>query len=96
MRLTRIQMEIYARRLDLDLEVRGRIVIVGANDVGKTFIFRLLNLTLGTTAQLYQSLSVQDVRDPEKPLGVNLACDSLTDDERRLFHCQGFSGGVRV
>jgi putative ATP-dependent endonuclease of OLD family len=79
-------MENYARLQDLDLEVRGHLVIVGANDVGKTSILRMMNLTLGSTAQLYQGLSVADVRDPEKPLAVNLAFDTFTDDERRLFH----------
>lgn len=89
-------MENYARLLDLYVEVKGHLVIVGANDVGKTSILRLLNLTLGPTSQLYQCLSVQDVRDPEKTPGGNPAFDSLTDAERRLFHGQGFRGGVRV
>jgi len=34
---------------DLNVEVRKHAVIVGANDVGKSSILRMLNLTLGAS-----------------------------------------------
>lgn len=39
-------------------------VIVGANDVGKSSLLRMLNLTIGVpTSQLYQQQMVTDMRD---------------------------------
>ena len=52
-------------RADLDLGLRRHAVIVGANDVGKSSILRMLDLTLGCpTASLYQSLFPSDLYDP--------------------------------
>lgn len=53
MRLSRIEITNHSRIQDLNVKVRGHAVIVGANDVGKTSLLRMLNLLLGsTTAQL--------------------------------------------
>lgn len=87
MELTRVNVENYSRLRDLDIAVRGHLVIVGANDVGKTSLLRLLNLLLGsTTAQLYQGLAPQDLRDSGQPLIVTANFASFTDEERILFH----------
>lgn len=86
MRLTKIRVENYARLRDLDISVRGHLVIVGANDVGKTSLLRLLNLVLGSTAQLYQNLSVDDLEAPGRPLVVSASFGSFSDAERVLFH----------
>lgn len=76
----------HSRIQDLDLEVRRHAVIVGANDVGKSSILRMLNLLLGTTtAGLYQALSPRDLRDPEQPLILNVWWSGFTDESRRLF-----------
>lgn len=85
-RLTNIRVENYARLGDLKLSVRGHLVIVGANDVGKTSLLRLLNLLLGSTAQLYQNLSNDDLQQPDRPLIVSATFSSFTDAERILFH----------
>ncbi|GAP61257.1 hypothetical protein AHiyo1_49400 [Arthrobacter sp. Hiyo1] len=72
MRLSRIEIKNHSRIQDLDLGVRRHAVIVGANDVGKSSILRMLNLLLGaSTAGLYQSLTPADLRDLEQPLVVN-------------------------
>ena len=72
MHLSRIEITNHSRIEDLDLEVRRHAVIVGANDVGKSLILRMLNLLLGTsTAGLYQALKTSDLRDQEQPLVVN-------------------------
>ncbi|WP_170226342.1 hypothetical protein [Rudaeicoccus suwonensis] len=47
--------------------------IVGANDVGKSFLLRLLNLLLGATfQQLYSALTPAELRDPAQPLRVTV------------------------
>ncbi|WSK72006.1 AAA family ATPase [Streptomyces sp. NBC_01276] len=77
----------YARLQDLDIEVRKHLVIVGANDVGKTSLLRMLNLTLGATlGQLYQSLSRADLRDQDQPLTVEAVLAEFSDIENATFH----------
>lgn len=86
MRLSRLAIINHSRIQDLDLEVRRHAVIVGANDVGKSSILRMLNLLLGTsTAGLYQALKPSDLRDPEQPLVVNACWSDFTDKNRRPF-----------
>lgn len=86
MRLATIRVENYARLRDFEISVRGHLVIVGANDVGKTSLLRLLNLVLGTTAQLYQSLSIDDLEKLDRPLVVSVSFGSFSDAERVLFY----------
>lgn len=85
-RIQRITVRNHARLVDLDISVRGHLVIVGANDVGKTSLLRLLNLTLGPTAQLYQQLTVDDLRDSDEKLVVDIQFTDFTDEEKRHFH----------
>jgi putative ATP-dependent endonuclease of OLD family len=86
MRLSRMEIKNHSRIQDLDLEVRRHSVIVGANDVGKSSILRMLNLLLGTsTAGLYQALTPSDVRDLEQPLIVNAWWADFTEKNRRPF-----------
>ncbi|WP_255029218.1 ATP-dependent endonuclease [Rhodococcus sp. GA1] len=86
MRLSRVEITNHSRIQDLDLEVRRHAVIVGANDVGKSSILRMLNLLLGTsTAGLYQALKLSDLRDPEQPLVINAWWSEFTDENRRPF-----------
>lgn len=86
MRLSRIGITNHSRVQDLSVEIRRHAVIVGANDVGKSSILRLLHLLLGTsTAGLYQALKSADLRDPSKPLIVNASWSDFTDADRRPF-----------
>jgi putative ATP-dependent endonuclease of OLD family len=86
MRIIRIEVRNHSRVEDFDVEVRGHAVIVGANDVGKSSILRLLNLLLGaSTGQLFQQLSVADVADHTQELLVEVTLDDFTDVERTLF-----------
>lgn len=86
MRLGRITVTNYSRLADWDIKVREHLVLIGANDVGKTSFLRLLNLTLGPTGQLYQQLSRADIRDASLPLVLNASFLDFTDAERQLFH----------
>lgn len=72
---------------NMDVKIRRHAVIVGANDVGKSSILRLLNLTLGTTTgTLYQRLSKADLADELQPLVVDVTLNDFTEAERTLFH----------
>ncbi|UUU38718.1 ATP-dependent nuclease [Streptomyces sp. NBC_00162] len=91
----------YARLQDLDIEVRKHLVIVGANDVGKTSLLRMLNLTLGATlGQLYQGLSRADLRDQDQPLTVEAVLADFSSIESALFHREididAFSGAMSL
>ncbi|TFB86874.1 DUF2813 domain-containing protein [Cryobacterium algoricola] len=85
MRIRHITAQNFARLADLNLNVRGHLVLIGANDVGKTSLLHLLNLTLGPTAQLYQMLGVADLRDSERALGVTVQFEDFNDSDRRIF-----------
>ena len=86
MLISHVEIANHSRIPDLSLEIRGDAVIVGANDVGKTSILRLLDLLLGaTTGQLYQRLSLADLADPSAELAVEAVFSGFTDEERRLF-----------
>lgn len=87
MRIDRVQVSNHSRIPDLSLQFRTHAVIVGANDVGKTSLLRLLNLLLGcTTAQLFQRLSLDDLDDLGAELVVEARLMDFDDVDRRLFH----------
>ncbi|MFT0848887.1 AAA family ATPase [Actinomycetaceae bacterium L2_0104] len=86
MRISRVAIANHSRFQDLDLDVRRHAVIVGANDVGKSSILRLLNLVLGTsTSGLYQALTPADLRDKDTPLSVDVWWTDFTEKNRRPF-----------
>jgi putative ATP-dependent endonuclease of OLD family len=86
MRLSRIEITNHSRIRDLKVDVRGHAVIIGANDVGKTSLLRLLNMLLGnTTAQLYQQAGIADLRDATAGFVVEARFVEFTDPERTLF-----------
>lgn len=87
MRLGHLKATNYARLQDLDIEIRQHLVVVGANDVGKTSLLRLLNLTLAAPlGQLYQRLSRGDLRDEARPLTVEAVLVDFSDVEQGLFY----------
>lgn len=86
MRISRVVITNHSRIQDLDIDIRRHAVIVGANDVGKSSILRILNLTLGTsTTGLYQALTPGDLRDPDKPMVVKVWWTDFTEQNRRSF-----------
>lgn len=61
MRLCHVTIENFARFPNLNIQVRDHLVLVGANDVGKTSVLNCLNLVLGSSIQqVYQAISVED------------------------------------
>lgn len=86
MRINHLQAINHSRIGDLDLDVRDHAVIIGANDVGKSSLLRLLQLLLGSsTGQLFQQLSLADLRDRATALIIEARFIAFTDPERRLF-----------
>lgn len=86
MKLTRVKFENYRRLADGELEVREHLVLVGANDVGKSSLLRALDLVLGaTTAQLYANLSVDDFRVSTDDLVLEVELTDFSDVEKALF-----------
>ena len=86
MRLSRVGITNHSRVQDLAIDVRRHAVIVGANDVGKSSILRMLDLLLGSsTAGLYRALTPADLRDDEQQLVVDAIWTDFTDENRRVF-----------
>lgn len=86
MRISRIKIKNYSRIKDLDLSIRRHAVIVGANDVGKSSILRMLNLILGASmSELYRELTPEDIRDHREPLEVDVYWDGFSDKNRIPF-----------
>ncbi|MBP5802727.1 AAA family ATPase [Microbacterium maritypicum] len=86
MKLTRIKIENYRRLEDTEIEVRDHLVLVGANDVGKSSLLRAIDLVLGaSTAQLYGNLSADDFRDSDQELRFEVELSNFSKDEKALF-----------
>lgn len=86
MRISALAVRNHSRIPDLTLSIRQHAVIVGANDVGKSSILRLLNLALGaSTGLLYQRLTGSDLASADVPLVVDITLADFTDAERALF-----------
>lgn len=86
MRISAVFIANHSRIPNLSVNIRKHAVIVGANDVGKSSILRLLNLTLGaSTGALYQRLRKNDLRASDAPMVVNVTLADFTDEERALF-----------
>jgi putative ATP-dependent endonuclease of the OLD family len=84
--ISQIDVSNHSRIRDLKLDVRNHAVIIGANDVGKTSLLRLLDLLLGSsTGQLFQRLSLTDLDDPAADMVVAVQFMDFTDAERTLF-----------
>jgi putative ATP-dependent endonuclease of OLD family len=99
-RLASVRFENHRRLRDAAIEVRGHLVLVGPNDVGKSSVIRCLDLLLGASvAQLYARISVADFRDPAAPLVVEAVLSDFTDHEKALFADQitvGAAGGLSL
>ncbi|QVG65551.1 ATP-binding protein [Curtobacterium flaccumfaciens pv. flaccumfaciens] len=68
------------------MELRDHLVIIGANDVGKTSVLRLLDMLLGaTTQQHYRTFTSNDIRTSADELVVEARLEGLTPDEVAQF-----------
>lgn len=86
MRLTKIAVANHSRLADVELQVRGHLVLVGPNDVGKSSLLRCLDFLLGaSTAQLYQRIVPEDFRDTEQPLVIEAELADFSSADEALF-----------
>lgn len=86
LKLSRLKVENYRRLQDFEIEIRSHLVLVGPNDVGKSSLLRVIDLTLGASvAQLYASLSVADLRDTAEPMIAEIELTGFSADDRALF-----------
>jgi putative ATP-dependent endonuclease of OLD family len=86
MRLSRFRVENHSRIADFEIDVRGHLVLVGPNDVGKSAILRAVDLLLGASpAQLYARLSRSDFRNATSPLVLEALLQEFNESEKALF-----------
>jgi putative ATP-dependent endonuclease of OLD family len=86
MRLIKITIANHSRLFDTEVEIRGHVVLVGPNDVGKSSLLRCLDLVLGaSTAQLYQRVVPEDFRDQEQPLVIEAELADFSAADEALF-----------
>jgi putative ATP-dependent endonuclease of OLD family len=86
MRLTRLEITNHSRIADVAIEIRDHLVLVGANDVGKSSLLRCIQFALGaTTAQLYSQLVAEDFRDVATDFAVEVDLADFSADERAVF-----------
>ncbi|HEY8885966.1 MAG TPA: AAA family ATPase [Candidatus Microsaccharimonas sp.] len=86
MRLTRLKVENHRRLANLEIGVRKHLVLVGANDVGKSSLLRCLDLILGaSTAQLYAKITPDDFRDSDQPFLIEVDLADFTAVDKALF-----------
>jgi putative ATP-dependent endonuclease of the OLD family len=85
-RLKKFELSNYKRVGDLEIHLRDHLVLIGANDVGKTSLLRALDLLLGPTPQIYSAISVADIRDQDSSMVARAVFTDFTDVDRALFH----------
>ena len=86
MKLSRFAITNHGVLEDTSVEVRDHLCIIGANDVGKSSLLRLLNLLLGATVQqLYAALSPSDLREADEALVVTADLTDLSPEEAGSF-----------
>lgn len=85
-RISKLEIENHSRIADVKLDVRTHLVLVGANDVGKSSVLRCLQLALGaSTGQLYSQITSEDFRDAAQPLVVEVTLVDFTTDDQAAF-----------
>lgn len=86
LKLVAIRLKNHSRLADLDLQVRTHLVLVGANDVGKSSLLRCLNLILGSsTAALYSRITKDDFAEPKNPFVIEVDLTDFSLDEQAAF-----------
>lgn len=86
MKLVRLHIQNHSRLADVAIAVRDHLVLVGANDVGKSSVLRCLQLVLGaSTAQLYAQITGEDFRDADSEFVVEVQLVDFSDDEKAAF-----------
>lgn len=86
MKLTRLHIANHSRIADVSIDIRDHLVLVGANDVGKSSVLRCLQLVLGaSTAQLYAQITGDDFRDADSEFVIEVELVDFSDEEKAAF-----------
>lgn len=86
MHLTRVVIKNHRRLADTDIEVRGHLILVGPNDVGKSSLLRCLDLLLGaSTAQMYSRVTADDFRDESQSFTIEASITDFDKDDQATF-----------
>lgn len=86
MYLTRVVVKNHSRLADTDIEVRGHLILVGPNDVGKSSLLRCLDLLLGaSTAQMYNKINGDDFREAAQPFIIEATITDLDAGDQAAF-----------
>jgi len=86
MRISRIKIENHSRLADFEIQVREHLILVGANEVGKSSLLRCLDLLLDAgAAKLYTNISTADFRDESQPFVVEADLEEFSDGDRALY-----------
>lgn len=99
MRIERLRVENHAGIPDLDVEVRGHLVLVGPNDAGKSSLLRLLDATTSAgPGRLYSLLTPETLRDPDGSLVVELILGDPDDVQKSALadELEASDGGYRL
>jgi len=86
MRIYQVQVKNYSRLTDIELNVGKHLVLVGANNVGKSSLLTCLDWALGASmSRLYSDLDRDDFRDNSQPLIIRVSCNDLSDEDAAAF-----------
>lgn len=86
MRLQHVTVENCASCPPVSADVRGHLVVVGANEAGKSTLLRLLDATLSWPyGRLLNELPVTAILDSTRPLVVEVTLDELDDEAQSVF-----------
>lgn len=86
MKLTHLRIQNHSRIADVAIEVRDHLVLVGANEAGKSSTLRCLQLVLGaSTAQLYAQITGEDFWDSDHEFVVEVELVDFSEDEKAAF-----------
>lgn len=86
MRISRLRITNHQRVTDLDIEVRRHLVLVGANDIGKTTILRCVDSVLrASMSQLHAWFGADQFRDPARPLVVETSLVDIKGQDLGRF-----------
>lgn len=86
MRLSRLSLSNHRTVPDLDVVVREHLVLIGANETGKSTLLRLLDAAFnGDIGRLYSLLPAESFRDAGQAIKLTLTLDDLSGADRALF-----------
>ena len=86
MKLKHLRITNCNRVSDIDIEIRGNLVLIGPNGSGKSTVLHCLDMLLGMdNLQLLRILTEKYIRDESQPMTVETVFGDLENDELTTF-----------